>query len=195
MKRKPDELTKECLEQLIKDGKTEKEIGLSFGLSGSAIIYYKKKWNLQSRIIHPDNPHNFKEFITNCIHCNRECKKRTCPFCASVIRHNAVKLALIEAMGGKCSICGYNKCHQSLDFHHLDKESKDFNVTDILKKTKNLSKTVKEAEKYIIICSNCHRELHYQESKSLKYKIQIENYIIKNKLVDKILNEKGKVRF
>ncbi len=39
------------------------------------------------------------------------------------------KLKLVEYKGGKCQECGYNKCVQALDFHHLDPKEKDFSIS------------------------------------------------------------------
>lgn len=36
------------------------------------------------------------------------------------------KADLVYIMGGKCSICGYDKCQQALEFHHIDKSTKKF---------------------------------------------------------------------
>ena len=40
-----------------------------------------------------------------------------------------VKRKLIEYKGGKCQICGYNRCQDAFDFHHLDPSKKDFNIS------------------------------------------------------------------
>lgn len=85
-------------------------------------------------------------------------------------KHNAImqrnrkrqrKLKAIEMLGGKCSICGYNKCAASLDFHHLDKSIKDKDIKEMM----HLSwkRIEKEISKCILLCANCHRELHYKE--------------------------------
>lgn len=34
--------------------------------------------------------------------------------------YRKIKEKLIEYKGGKCQICGYNKCTSALEFHHLD---------------------------------------------------------------------------
>jgi hypothetical protein len=60
--------------------------------------------------------------------------------------------------GGKCSICGYNKCMQALEFHHLDPNQKDIGVSTNL--STNFDKLKKEVEKCILVCANCHREIH-----------------------------------
>jgi predicted HNH restriction endonuclease len=71
------------------------------------------------------------------------------------------KLELLKRFGEKCSVCGYNKCVAALEFHHTEK-NKD---VDIKKALQNLSKqkALKEAEKCIILCANCHRETHHRD--------------------------------
>lgn len=31
-----------------------------------------------------------------------------------------IKQELVNYKGGKCQICGYNRCNEALEFHHLD---------------------------------------------------------------------------
>ena len=64
---------------------------------------------------------------------------------------------LKEARGGKCVKCGYNKCLKALEFHHLDPSQKDFTISNDHFK---LLDAVAESKKCILICSNCHKELH-----------------------------------
>ena len=68
---------------------------------------------------------------------------------------------MIEYKGGSCTRCGYNKYQGALDFHHLDPKEKDFNPGH-LKKYKFDDKIKKELDKCILVCSNCHREIHYE---------------------------------
>ena len=68
-----------------------------------------------------------------------------------------VKKRLIEYKGGKCQICGYNKCQDALEFHHLDPSKKDFTISNDHFK---LLDAIAESKKCILICSNCHKELH-----------------------------------
>lgn len=61
--------------------------------------------------------------------------------------------------GGRCMICGYDRCHEALEFHHLDSNKKDFGVSqDGL--TRSWERVRNELDKCILICANCHRELH-----------------------------------
>jgi endogenous inhibitor of DNA gyrase (YacG/DUF329 family) len=73
-------------------------------------------------------------------------------------RQRRKKLA-IEAFGGRCGICGYDKCPQALEFHHLDPNEKDFSMS-VSGTTRSWQKTVPELRKCICVCSNCHREAH-----------------------------------
>lgn len=59
--------------------------------------------------------------------------------------------------GGKCERCGYDKCIKALEFHHLDPNKKDFTISNDHFK---LDEAVEESKKCILICANCHRELH-----------------------------------
>lgn len=65
----------------------------------------------------------------------------------------------VEYKGGKCQYCGYNKCLEALDFHHLDPRKKDFNMSD-RNLTCDWDKIKKELDKCILVCANCHREIH-----------------------------------
>ena len=81
--------------------------------------------------------------------------------CVKTHRHN-VKEELVKYKGGKCEICGYDKCLGALDFHHLDPRQKDFAISNS-NIYKNFDKLKEEVDKCILVCANCHREIHYKE--------------------------------
>jgi len=65
----------------------------------------------------------------------------------------------IEYKGGRCILCGYDKCQEALEFHHTDSSQKDFGVSqDGL--TRSWERVKNELDKCIMVCANCHRELH-----------------------------------
>lgn len=70
-----------------------------------------------------------------------------------------IKQWAVEYKGNKCECCGYNKCIEALEFHHLNPEEKDFNISDRDIKL-NWEEIKKEIDKCILVCSNCHREIH-----------------------------------
>ena len=74
-------------------------------------------------------------------------------------RRNNVRKMAIEYKGGKCEICGYDRCLDALEFHHLNPKEKDFGIS---KKgyTISFEKVKKELDKCMLVCANCHREIH-----------------------------------
>lgn len=68
-----------------------------------------------------------------------------------------IKKRLIEYKGGKCQICGYNKCQEALDFHHIEPSEKDYTISG---GTKSFETLKKEVDKCVLVCANCHREIH-----------------------------------
>jgi hypothetical protein len=66
--------------------------------------------------------------------------------------------------GGKCINCGYNKYLQALDFHHKDPTQKKFGLSDN-RSGRSLKKMIEEAQKCILVCCRCHREIHIEMEK------------------------------
>lgn len=95
---------------------------------------------------------NYKEGSRfRCIKCDTVYNKRN---------HKRVKEKCVAYKGGCCQHCGYNKCMAALDFHHLDPSQKDFSFS----KKKAKWETLKpELDKCMLLCANCHREVHALE--------------------------------
>lgn len=70
------------------------------------------------------------------------------------------KRRMVQSMGGKCVICNYDRCPEALDFHHIDPFQKDFQMGDILASPQRWTIIVAELKKCVLLCANCHRELH-----------------------------------
>lgn len=75
-------------------------------------------------------------------------------------KHMEIKQQLVDYKGGKCSFCGYNKCLASLTFHHC-KGKKKFNLSADSFCKYTLDELKKEADKCILVCFNCHMEIHF----------------------------------
>lgn len=71
-----------------------------------------------------------------------------------------VKEKLFYILGGKCFICGYDKCPEACDFHHLDKALKNFTVAQALANGTSIEKILREVQNCVLLCANCHREVH-----------------------------------
>ena len=65
----------------------------------------------------------------------------------------------IDYKGGRCQLCGYNRCPEALEFHHLETSGKDFGISD-KGYTRSWKKIKEELDKCILLCANCHREVH-----------------------------------
>lgn len=70
------------------------------------------------------------------------------------------KNRIVDAMGGSCVVCGYMKCNSSLVLHHLDPSKKEFGLGSIRANPKKWSTIVEEIKKCVLVCHNCHYEIH-----------------------------------
>ena len=66
----------------------------------------------------------------------------------------------VDAFGGKCQICGYDKCLNSLTFHHVNGK-KEYSPSYVIMRW-SWERAKKELDKCILVCANCHGEIHYQ---------------------------------
>ena len=74
-------------------------------------------------------------------------------------RRKKLRDMAIEYGGGKCTLCGYSKCKRAMVFHHLDPKKKDFGIS-MNGITRSWDKTLVELKKCILLCANCHAEVH-----------------------------------
>lgn len=83
---------------------------------------------------------------------------RKCETKKSTMLRYKFKAKCQHYLGSKCSICGYKTSSYSLDFHHKDVDQKDFCIASY--KTRNFEKAKSELDKCILVCRNCHFEIH-----------------------------------
>lgn len=74
-------------------------------------------------------------------------------------RRKKIRVMSLEYAGGQCKLCGYKKCQRALSFHHTDPSKKDFGLA-AHGLTRSWEKTKKELDKCILVCANCHMEIH-----------------------------------
>jgi len=60
--------------------------------------------------------------------------------------------------GDKCAICGYDKSPRALGFHHIVPNEKSFAISS--KNTHSFESSAEESKKCILVCANCHAEIH-----------------------------------
>ena len=85
--------------------------------------------------------------------------KPDCRSCHSTRQRNG-QIARFAEIGvvWKCVRCGYDRCVAAIDFHHTNPADKDFNVGS--RQCISKARLSEEVSKCIVICRNCHAELH-----------------------------------
>ena len=66
---------------------------------------------------------------------------------------------LVAEAGGRCAICGYDRCVWNLHFHHVDPDAKSFAMT--MGSGKSIAAYRAEALKCVLLCANCHGEVEF----------------------------------
>ncbi len=106
--------------------------------------------------VHGIKVHRYERDIKN----GKDYGKYRCSVCRQGSRNRTRKKnkkILVKEAGNKCVRCDYNKCYQALQFHHIDKDTKSFTISDT---TRSLDQLREESKKCILLCANCHTEEH-----------------------------------
>lgn len=59
-----------------------------------------------------------------------------------------------------CSMCGYSKYQEAINFHHVNPDDKQFHVNET---TWTYKKFGDELQKCVPLCANCHRHITRKE--------------------------------
>jgi hypothetical protein len=73
-----------------------------------------------------------------------------------------VKEFILSIKSQGCNICGYSKCFEALVFHHRNPNNKLSEISK-LKQYRSVEKVKREIDKCLLVCSNCHAEIHMKE--------------------------------
>jgi hypothetical protein len=92
----------------------------------------------------------------NDANCSTYCK--SCTTSITTERQRLVKQKAVDYLGGKCSICTYDRYLGALEFHHINPSEKDFTIAEL--KLTSFEKIKAELDKCLLVCANCHREIH-----------------------------------
>lgn len=91
---------------------------------------------------------------------NRSSNKRNQSYVAQQERGLRRKLRLVRSMGSRRSRCGYSANLAALKFHHTEPTRKSFSLDLRALSNRKWPKVLVEARKCILVCSNCHKEIH-----------------------------------
>ncbi|MGA8803656.1 MAG: hypothetical protein WB866_03115 [Solirubrobacterales bacterium] len=167
-------VTRERLEDLVGQGASLNDLAEVLGLSVSTVRHWLQKHGLKTsgmgwrgertrrareaglkHITRECAHHGMTTFILEgrgyyrCSRCRREAVSRW---------RRRAKLRLIEAAGGRCILCGYDRHPSALHFHHLDPGQKRYTLSRA-GHTRNFAEALQEAEKCVLLCANCHAEV------------------------------------
>ena len=63
--------------------------------------------------------------------------------------------------GRGCQLCGYNRCLSAIEFHHVG-NGKNFEMSSV--GSRSLQQVKDEISRCVVICANCHCEIHAEEN-------------------------------
>lgn len=95
-------------------------------------------------------------------------------------RRRQVKLQAIAYKGGECSRCKYKGCPGAMVFHHLDPAQKDYGFSN-KGIYRPFEKVKPELDKCVLLCQNCHCEIHHEMSEKVRLEKQAELKLLKSK--------------
>lgn len=112
-----------------------------------------------------DSGHS-RQFCFECVPATNDINART------IAKRRQIKKHGVQLLGGACLKCGETRQYL-LDFHHMDKNTKDAGLANLISDSK-VEKFFEEIQKCILLCSNCHREFHWLEAEE---NLTIEHYV------------------
>jgi hypothetical protein len=141
-------LDKTALLRLVKENASTREIALRLCCDPTTVLRWIHRFDLPMPFRHPGGrPKRVspEQEVANTVRYVSAHRKR-------------LKIRSIQYKGGKCQLCGYCACNSALEFHHLDKKTKNFGLS---KRgwTRSWESIKRELDKCILVCANCHREV------------------------------------
>jgi hypothetical protein len=95
------------------------------------------------------------------------------------LKEMAKRMYCYEYSGRYCKKCGFDSFDNPwiMDYHHRDPNEKEFELSSCLKRGA-FSRIKSEIDKCDLLCSHCHRTLHYEKD-ILEYKSNIDDILIR----------------
>jgi transposase len=168
-------LKREELEPLVKDGASIAQIAEAVGRSKGSVRHWLDRYELRTTNAgggpsregaREARAADLSETVLRCPRHGEVAhvrgsrgyfRCRTCRVEAVIRRRRKVKHLLVEEAGGRCRLCGYERCVAALEFHHLDPHAKEFGVSQ--RGAHGIEGLRAEVRKCILLCSNCHAEV------------------------------------
>lgn len=168
-------VAREDLEQLIERGMSIAQIAKTLARSKGTVRHWLRQYALKTqaqRWIGDESTRAMKQAGKATV--MRECRKhgitafwlegrgyyrcKRCRLERVSRRRRKVKRILVDEAGGRCALCGYDRCIAALHFHHLDPSSKKFHLS-MHGAARSLASARVEMAKCMLLCANCHAEV------------------------------------
>lgn len=153
-------ISKDKLKKICRDNELNKPISTQIKNLDTVEVteYYKSVKSLRLTAKHFDvSRDTIRKYISDSEIIEKGGRKTKSKSKAVIDWRKRKKVELVEYKGGKCEICGYNKSYNVLQFHHINPDEKDFTIS---RKSYSLERLKKEVDKCILVCANCHIEIH-----------------------------------
>jgi transposase len=156
------------LQRLVEAGHSAEEIAVRLGVSRATVVAWRRELGVTGQAA-ASRPATLPRVVRTCaVHGTTEFVQRSdggwrCRVCRAesvARRRRRVKATLVEEAGGRCEICGYDRCLAALEFHHRDPANKRFAVA-ARGVARSLARARAEAAKCVLLCSNCHVEVEH----------------------------------
>jgi len=157
----------DTIKDLVCQNLSSREIADKLSISQTTVRYWLKKHNLKTIKKETDGfkvcPQcNYNKEIASSYYVSKSGHVHAwCKDCNDTITYQKQlirKKECVEYKGGKCVICGYNKYVGALDFHHLNPNEKEYSISNL--RTYSMAKVKIELDKCVLLCRNCHAEVH-----------------------------------
>jgi transposase/5-methylcytosine-specific restriction endonuclease McrA len=169
-------IDQEHLARLVAEGMTIAEIAAEVGLSKTAVRHWLRRHGLktahgrgrrpagETRVASDGAPrivtlecrhHGRAEFV---LEGRGYYRCRQCRIDRVTRRRRSLKVMLVAEAGGCCVICGYDRHLRALAFHHVEPADKRLQIS-WNGVTQSLEALRAEAQKCVLLCSNCHAEV------------------------------------
>jgi len=141
-------IRKKVLVDLLNQRLSTQKIAMKLGRSQKTVLYWERKYGLSPAFASYGNGRRTRSLKEMADAMTQE----------PVLHRRRLKARAIEYKGGKCILCGYDRCNAALEFYHLDTTTKSFGLSrkGVIRSWES---TMKELDKCALICANCHREV------------------------------------
>lgn len=162
-------LARDQLKELVEAGLSSSQIAAELDRSKTTVMHWLKEYGLRTQWAERRRASNDRQprLVLSCpqhgmtVFRRRATGGYRCARCraeAVARRRRKVKRVLVDEAGGRCVVCGYDRCITALEFHHRVPAEKSFSLSHP-GVGRSLEKARAEAGKCVLLCANCHAEV------------------------------------